>query len=47
MSENLIDFVNKFQFSTFWASDVCKLIIFISFIYIFILIIKILIKWKI
>jgi len=45
--ETIIDFVNRMQFETIWANDVCKLLILLSFLWLIGLFVRILIKWDI
>lgn len=43
----IIDFCNKMSFNTLWASDVCKLLILLSFIQLIFIFVRLLIKWRI
>lgn len=45
--EEILDFVTRLQFQTDIGSDICKLIIILSFLWIIGLLVRIIIKWNI
>lgn len=45
--QEIIDFCNELQFAHSWASDILKIIIIVSIMQLFIILSKLIIKWRI
>lgn len=43
----IINFCNDMCFSTLWGSDICKLLILLSFIQLIFIFVRLLIKWNV
>lgn len=45
--QEIIEFCNKLQFTHMWASDILKILIILSVMQLFIILTKLVIKWRI